>query len=154
MKISPVCVYLQATPWLTQKSYYVEYQCNGFEGDGRAPNSDLCTPPSPEIDLDKDLTCWASLEEVSSSPDVANHPGDSSAKSSLHSTALQLQVPNSGDTNASSGRWRKVNEARTGCLDNVSGADETLSAITIAQQQGGSDNTLNILPLGETGVGK
>jgi GTPase SAR1 family protein len=147
------------TQKLTKKSYNVinpcfPYQCNGLEGDGRAPNSDLCTPPSPEIDLDEDLTCWASLEEVSSSPDVANHGGDSSPKSSLY-LALQLQVPRNGDTNASSGRWRKVNEARTGCLDNVTGAVETLSAITTPQQRGGSDhNTLNILLLGETGVGK
>ena len=50
--------------------------------------------------------------------------------------------------------WTHVNEARTGFVDDVSGVDETLSAITTAQQQGGSDDTLNILLLGETGVGK
>jgi predicted GTPase len=55
--------------------------------------------------------------------------------------------------------WTHVNEARTGFVDDVSSDDEssddeTLSAITTALQQGGSDNTLNILPLGETGVGE
>lgn len=54
---------------LTQKSYNLihpcfQYQCNGLDGDGRALNSDLCTAPSPKIDPDEDLICWASCRHA------------------------------------------------------------------------------------------